>query len=55
MLRPHLREDLGTGMDINSALENIRKNNKISTKENLGDMKLRCSELLDQKEKVKLQ
>jgi hypothetical protein len=57
-------EDLGTEVDINSALERIGENLKISAKESLGYYKLKkrkswfgrgCSELLDQKKGGKVQ
>jgi hypothetical protein len=57
-------EDLDAGVDINSALEMMRVNTKISAKESLGYFELRkhkpwfdegCSKLLDKRKQAKLQ
>jgi hypothetical protein len=57
-------ENLDTEVDISRARETIRKNIKISAKKSLGYYKLKkqkpsfgegCSELLDQRNKAKLQ
>jgi hypothetical protein len=57
-------EDLDTEVEINSALERIRENIKISAEDSLGYFELkkhkswldeRCSKLLDQRKQAKLQ
>jgi hypothetical protein len=57
-------EDLDTEVEINSALETIRENIKISAKESLGYFEFKkhkpwfdkgCSKLLDQRKQAKLQ
>jgi hypothetical protein len=57
-------EDLDAEVEVNSAWETIRKNIKISAKENLGYFELKklkpwfdegCSKLIDQRKQAKLQ